>query len=296
MSAAKSADAKKARRGLSPASVSDENLPDEPKEQSLPPVEDGEMAQVLAVHIKPKQTRPPTHYTEGALIEDMRGAAKFVENDPDLKKVLKDASGLGTSATRDSVLETLKHHGYLEKNGKYLVATEKGISFVQWLRQVMPELTDVAVTARWEAELSIVSKKGGGAAFEERLTTRVREMTARLKSSPPLKGGDFTTQTTEKTLMPESGAETRRASKPTDKMLDYAKAIAKSIGKRVPDDVMVDFDTCRSFIDDHKDSANRPTDKQLTYAQSIAKAKNAKIPAEVLVNKKLLSAWIDEHR
>lgn len=267
---------------------------DEAKEQVLPPVEDGEAARVLDVQVKSKRTRPPSHYTEGALIEDMKGAAKFVEDDAELKKVLKDASGLGTSATRDNIIETLKHHGYLDKSGKHLVATEKGIAFVQWLKQAMPELTDVAVTARWEAELSVVAKRGGGKEFEDKLAAKVREMMSILKSSPPLDGTSHTTQTTEKTSMSET--ETRRASKPTDKMLDYAKSIAKSIGQRVPDDVMTDFDACRAFIDANKDSANQPTEKQVKYAESIAKSKGLTIPAEVRANKKLISAWIDEHK
>jgi hypothetical protein len=90
--------------------------------------------------------------------------------------------------------------------------------------------------------------------------------------------------------------EDRRTSKPTDKMLDFAKAIAKSLGRRVPDEVMADFDACRDFIDTNKEAASRPSEKQTDYAKAIAKRKGVTVPQEALADRRLISAWIDENK
>lgn len=259
----------------------------------LPPIEDGEMGEVLAIDVLERKTRPPTRYTEGTLLDDMKGAAKFVENDPALKKLLKEASGLGTAATRDSVIETLKAHGYLEKSGKYIVTTPKGLAFIEWIEAVLPDAVDVAMTARWEAELGVVAVSGGGAAFERRVADKVREMISIFQKAPPMSAP--TTSVTKGTT-PMSTSSTPRANKPSDKMLEFAKNIANKVGVQVPDEVMVDWDACKAFIDSHKDVAMRPSDKQLNFANSIASNRGLTIPAEVLANGRELSKWIDEHK
>lgn len=261
--------------------------------QLLPDVEDGEWGTVTSVSIKERKTRPPIPYTEGTLLEDMKGAAKFVENNPELRKHLRAVSGLGTAATRDSIIETLKAHKYLEKSGKHLVATEKGVAFVTWLEKVLPEAVDVALTAQWEAELAVVGEKGGGKQFEERVAQKVREMVSIFKTAPAM---SITVSTLNQESPTMSENEQKRVSKPTDKMLDYAKTIAKKVGVRVPDEVMADFDECKSFIDAHKDAAMRPSEKQLSFANSIASNKGLTIPDDILANGRELSKWIDEHK
>lgn len=262
----------------------------EKEELLLPPVIDGEMATVMAVKVTGKKTKPPNPYTEGSLLGDMRGAAKFVEDDPELKRQLKEISGLGTAATRDSIIESLKVAGYCEKSGKYLVPTEKGIKFVGWLEAHYPNAVNVALTARWEAELSLVAKNGGGLAFEARVAEAVRQMIEIFKAAP-----SFGATTTKKESTMSDAP--RAPGKPTEPMLRFAKQIADKLGiKPFPDEVMNDFDACKKFIDDNKDSASRPTEKQLNFANSIASKKGVTIPASVLANGRELSAWIDNNK
>ena len=52
----------------------------------------------------------------------MKNVAKLVE-DPLLKQKLKDTTGIGTEATRASIIQGLLDRGYLIKNGKALAAT-----------------------------------------------------------------------------------------------------------------------------------------------------------------------------
>lgn len=262
-------------------------------EEKLPELTDGEMAEIVSIKVVEKSTRPPSLYTEASLLEDMLGAAKFIENDPVLKKALKEVSGLGTAATRDATIEGLKHDKYIVKSGKHLVPTPKGMAFIQWLDGVAPELTNVALAARWEAELAIVAKTGGGAAFEARVVEMVKDLIARLKTAPPL-GLASPPSSKESSRMSENNGE--RTNAPTTKMLEFARNIASRVGVELSEEAVNSFDACRAFIDAHKDVALRPSEKQLKFANGIAERKGLTIPAETLANGQLLSRWIDENR
>jgi DNA topoisomerase-3 len=261
------------------------------KVQALPELTDGEMASVQSVKLLAKMTRPPSAYTEATLLGDMEGAGKYVD-DPELRKVLKVVSGLGTAATRDSIIETLKHHKYLEKSGKHIVATQKGLDFIAWLEVVCPELTDVAITARWEAELDVVANKGGGKSFEDAVARKVEQLVAILKTQPSMSGAGIRTTSTEKTYM----SEEQRVSKPSDKMLEFAANIATKLGTKLPEEVKSNWEACKQYIDDNKDTANRPSEKQLKFATSIAERKGLTIPDDAMKNGRILSKWIDDNK
>lgn len=268
----------------------------ESAEQSLPSLVDGDLVEVVGVQVQSKKTRPPSQYTEGALILDMEAAGKYVE-DSDLRKVLKRTSGLGTSATRDSIIETLKHHKYLEKKGKNIVPTMKGVEFITWLDATCPELTDVALTARWEAELDVVAEKGGGAALEHRLIEVLTNHVSTLKRAPAL---GLTATSKESSSVSESTAP-RRASAPTEKMVSFATRIAEKVLPNYNQNdefnaAIADFDRCKAFIDKYKDQANKPSDKAIAFAQRIAKEVGKTIPDEALLDARQLSAWIDENK
>lgn len=100
-----------------------------------------------------KKTKPPSHYTEATLLSAMENAGRFIENE-DLKEQLKE-SGLGTPATRASIIERLLKVGYIERKGKSLIPTLKGIKLIN----VVPnELKSPATTGKWEKGLSSISK------------------------------------------------------------------------------------------------------------------------------------------
>ena len=134
------------------------------KEPPLPPIEDGERGTVRDAEIEKKQTKPPKPYTEGTLVADMLNIRKYVD-DPRLKKILKDTSGIGTEASRPGILETLKKRGYLEekKVGKtrQIRSTELGRRFIE----VMPApIKNPGVTAAWEDLLEGIARNEQDAA------------------------------------------------------------------------------------------------------------------------------------
>ena len=95
--------------------------------QLLPPLRDGETAQLHDPKIEDKDTRPPPRYNEGTLIEAMQNGWRFVDDEV-LRERLKEAEGIGTPATRAEIIGGLKKQGFLIAQGKHIVPTEAGLS------------------------------------------------------------------------------------------------------------------------------------------------------------------------
>ncbi len=110
-------------------------------DQSLPDFQVGERC-LHTPSIEKFKTSPPKRFTEATLLQLMETAGKIVE-DEDLKEALKD-KGVGTPATRASIIEVLIQRGYIERKRKALVSTDNGrqlIALVQDDRLKSPELT-----------------------------------------------------------------------------------------------------------------------------------------------------------
>ncbi|CAA9441611.1 DNA topoisomerase III [uncultured Rubrobacteraceae bacterium] len=120
----------------------------------LPPIEAGQEWAVAKVGVKDGETKPPPRYSESALLGAMETAGKLVE-DEELRQQMKD-SGLGTPATRAATIERLIKVGYIEREKKALVPTEKGKSLIGLLGE--SPLTSAELTARWEERLAKMEK------------------------------------------------------------------------------------------------------------------------------------------
>src|SRR6202048_2997432 len=123
--------------------------------QSLPPLRNGETAQLQDPKIEDKETRPPPRYNEGTLIEAMQNAWRLVDDEV-LRERLKEAKGIGTPATRAEIIGGLKKQGFLIAQGKNIVPTETGLSLVRLLTDADPALVDPGVTAQLECLLDDV--------------------------------------------------------------------------------------------------------------------------------------------
>lgn len=122
-------------------------------EEHLPNVSKGEGVLLKNCKSINKKTKPPVHYNDATLLSAMENAGRLVEDEA-LKEQLKD-SGLGTPATRASIIERLIGVGYLERKGKSLIPTQKGIQLIE----VVPvELKSAETTGKWERGLSNVAK------------------------------------------------------------------------------------------------------------------------------------------
>jgi DNA topoisomerase-3 len=123
-------------------------------DQLLPKLEQGESVQTLEVESLRKETQPPRRYTEASLLAAMETAGKDIE-DVELREAMKD-SGIGTPATRASIIERLIDVGYIEREGRALHATEKGVQVIRLLGQ--HPLTSAGLTGDWERRLALIEQ------------------------------------------------------------------------------------------------------------------------------------------
>jgi DNA topoisomerase III len=123
----------------------------EKPEENLPPVNQGERVATIGIDIKTDQTKPPARYSEATVLSAMEGAGKLVD-DEELRDAMKE-KGLGTPATRASIIETLISAHYLTRQGKELQPTAKAIQTITLLKSAVPELTSPELTGEWEFRL-----------------------------------------------------------------------------------------------------------------------------------------------
>ena len=120
-------------------------------EAHLPALVQGQRLNVLRTEVKTGQTKPPARYTEATLLTAM-------EHPPGLPTGHAEGAapcGLGTPATRADIIEKLFSSFYIERAGKSLVPTSKGIQ----LASLVPgELRSAEMTARWEEKLMAISR------------------------------------------------------------------------------------------------------------------------------------------
>jgi DNA topoisomerase-3 len=127
---------------------------DEVDEQALPRLEQGEPSRTLEADALAKQTKPPRRYTDASLLGAMETAGKLVD-DEGMREAMKD-SGIGTPATRAAIIERLIDVGYVERDGRALVATEKGLNVIRLLGE--HALTSPDLTGAWEQRLGRIER------------------------------------------------------------------------------------------------------------------------------------------
>jgi DNA topoisomerase-3 len=121
-------------------------------DQLLPVLEHGESVDVESVESIRKETQPPRRFTDASLLGAMETAGKDIE-DAELREAMKD-SGIGTPATRASIIERLIDVGYIERDGRALHATDKGILVIDLLGD--HALTSAELTGSWEHRLGLI--------------------------------------------------------------------------------------------------------------------------------------------
>ncbi|MCL1848286.1 MAG: DNA topoisomerase III [Clostridiales bacterium] len=145
----------KAVYGMSLADAEEEEGSDEADDlgsQSLPPLAQGDKRKVLQLALVTGKTKPPSRYTEASLLSAMENPR--IE-DKSLRDALQSTSGLGTPATRADIIEKLFSSFYIERRGKEIHPTSKGLQLIDL---VPPDLKSAELTAKWEQTLTRISK------------------------------------------------------------------------------------------------------------------------------------------
>jgi len=266
--------------------------------QLLPALSNGEAAQLHKPIIEDKETRPPTRYNEGTLIEAMQNAWRFVDDEV-LRGRLKEAKGIGTPATRAEIIGGLKKQEFLTAQGKNIVPTETGLTLFGVLKRADPALVDPGVTAKLECLLDdvVVGKQEMIGAIDA-VCDVAQRIIGKLKQGA-VAGGP--------SLLGATGGNGASDRPPTPAMKRFATSLAQQKGIKPPPGYTKSGSICRAFLDQHApkktggetagDLAPKPASPaQLWYAEKIAQEKGIVIPEDTKASSVAMSAWIDSNR
>lgn len=152
----------------------------------LPEMEKGSVFPVKDMSYEEKQTQPPRPYTEDTLLSAMETAGKAIE-DSELREAMKD-SGLGTPATRASIIEHIIKCGFVERENKNLVPTQTAKTFISL---VLDKVKEPEMTAEWEKQLSEIQKgKLSDETFMRGITGFITEVVTETKNKPQSESGN----------------------------------------------------------------------------------------------------------
>ena len=147
----------------------------------LPPLVEGQRLDGTYA-ARAKQTSPPPRYTEATLLGAMESAGKTIDDDT-LRAAMKD-SGLGTPATRASIIETLLKRDYIVRDRQHLVPTETGTGLIEALP--VASLASPELTGTWEARLARIARgEDSRSAFMADIARYVTELVDAIRTSTP---------------------------------------------------------------------------------------------------------------
>ena len=145
--------------------------------QDLPEIKKGDELKIKEASVLEKKTKPPVLYTEAGLLSAMESAGKEIENE-DERKALQNI-GIGTPATRASIIETLFTRNYVQREKKSLIPTEKGLQVYELVKD--RKIADVAMTAEWELALQkIENNEADAGTFQKEMETYAKSITDEL--------------------------------------------------------------------------------------------------------------------
>ncbi len=148
---------------------------------SLVPVKPNETVKTAKIDVEANVTKPPARFTEATLLGAMEGAGKLIE-DEELRDAMIE-KGLGTPATRATIIEGLIWEKYVHRNGRELQPTAKAFSIITLLRGLnIPQLCSPELTGEWEFKLNQMSRgKMKREDFMKEIADATRDMVAKAK-------------------------------------------------------------------------------------------------------------------
>ena len=193
----------------------EEGTGDASPEQTITNLNKGEERPVKSLKANKSKTKPPARYNEATLLSAMESPGKFIEDD-ELRETFRESnkergqasssggispttSGLGTPATRAEIIEKLLYANYIERSGKELVPTSKGIQLVNL---VAPELRSPELTARWEQTLAEIAR---GRESKTKFIKGIRENAAKLVRSVETSTAAYKADNISRTKCPVCG-------------------------------------------------------------------------------------------
>jgi DNA topoisomerase-3 len=286
---------------------------EEPTTGRLPPVRDNEPGKATDARIETAKTEPPRRITRGELPVVMGRLVDQVE-DPALKAALENPAnpnepkGLGTAATRDTILPKLQKSQYVDLlKGKdpAIQVTEVGLAFIAAVRRVFPSYGDPVGRAMFEADLAKIGRAvtrneaiRRAASYQERTRARVQELIGAIAQSQ--------TVAVDPTTVPMSFASAGKP--PTKAMIAFAASLAARKGLKLPRGLKSNAAICRAFLDQHapartseageprpQNGPRPPSEAMVRYARTLAEEHGVECPPEIATDFAACRAFLDQH-
>jgi len=152
------------------------------KEVEFPAVQPGQDATTADTEVVEGETRPPRPYNDASLLRAMETAGRALD-DAGLRRAMR-SSGLGTPATRASILQTLLDRGFAARRGRAIVSTERGAALIDAIPA--EELKSAELTGRWEKRLTDVAEgREARDTFMHDVVEHVRGLVQAIAQAPP---------------------------------------------------------------------------------------------------------------
>jgi DNA topoisomerase-3 len=264
---------------------------EEPTTGRLPPSGTKNLGKQLTLGSRPPR---PSHPAASPVASCRWSWGRLVDQveDPALKAALENPAnpnepkGLGTAATRDTILPKLQKSQYVELlKGKDppIQVTDVGLAFIAAVRRVFPAYGDPVGRAMFEADLAEIGRAATrteaarrAAAYQERTRSRVKELITTIEQSGAV--------ALDPACLPTPSAE--GAKPPTKAMIAFATSIATQRGLKLPRGLKTNGAICRTFLDQHAPQRSSgparaapqtgprpPSEAMVRYARSLAEQK-----------------------
>jgi DNA topoisomerase-3 len=198
----------------------------------LPALTQGQKVHVASLDLAERETQPPKRFEDSTLLNAMKYAGREIE-DKALAAAMKGA-GLGTPATRAETIEKLIRTGYVERQRKQLVATEKGRALIGLVAE---PLKSAELTAGWEQRLKDIEEgRAEAVVFQadiNRFITELIPQVARGAALPPEQvAAARAARGTARSGRPQRGRATPPASPPPrEPRADAANALSAPLAE-----------------------------------------------------------------
>jgi DNA topoisomerase IA len=260
-------------------------------DSEFPELGRGDGGTLKSVDAKKQRTKPPTRYTKALLPKDLAKVGKDIR-DPALRKILKDAEGIGRPATRKTAIETVLGREYVSAKGEVLYSTEKGRELVKyvpgWLKtpETSARLEDyMNKISTLKDDIQAVQMRDSFEKMQiDRIETLIQHMLTKFQSN--------------------LGERVKNAPKEVSiNMKKFIKQIATRKGIAIPRGTLSDPVMAKAFIDENYEKPKEgesyaPSEAQLKFAKRIAESvpQNITIDDKMYTDGKLLSDFINKNK
>lgn len=258
------------------------------KDTTLPVFKEGQSVDLSDVELKPTKTKPPSRFNEKTFPKAMETVGKEV-SDPNLRKRLKNSEGIGTPATRKTIIETLLVREYVSVKGGSYFASPKGEELINsvpaWLKT--PE-----TTALWEDYLvKLCEEKSDDKAIEMR-DLFINKQICNMEKLITILIDSYSKDLGEKLKTVNA------PKKVSDKMKTAIIDIEKRKGISAPRGALTKPEIASAFLNEHignrDKNDNSPSESQINYARSLASnlPESIRIPEDAYTDRKACSEFI----